>query len=74
MRAFFIIITILMGFYFVQGKVIDNRKDTSLIETPDGNVWEWLDNTLPKGRVFMLMHNNGTKDVEDDIILGIFNS
>lgn len=71
MRVFIMLIASLLGFYQCNGEVVEHNQDVSLIETLDGNLWECYDD-IPEGRaVTMLMYNNGTSSIYDDIIVRI---
>lgn len=40
----------------------------------NGNEWEYADNSLKKGKSYILnMHDNGTETITDDVIYGIKN-
>ena len=71
MRILIIFIITLLGFYPTVGEVVESDNSVSVIETADENLWECYDN-IPVGQsITMLMYDNGTPVVEDDIILYI---
>ena len=72
MRILITFIVALLGFYPVAGEVIECSNEVSVIETADGNLWECLDDLHTGQNVIMLMYDNGTSVVEDDIILYIW--
>lgn len=72
MRILITFIVALLGFYPVAGEVIECSNEVSVIETADGNLWECLDDLHAGQNVTMLMYDNGTPVVEDDIIIHIW--
>lgn len=72
MRILITFIIALLGLYPVAGEVVECDNGIAVIETADGNLWEYYDD-IPEGQeVLMLMHNNGTPCIEDDTILRIW--
>lgn len=56
--------------YELEGTVFEVNKETTFIKDYNGNIWE-IENIVKfeKGqKVTMIMDNNGTKEIEDDII------
>lgn len=42
------------------------------IITPDGNVWEYFDRTIPDGSsVLVTISDEGTEEIEDDVIINV---
>lgn len=72
MRLLISIIIALIDFYPIVGKVIECNNEVSVIETADGNLWECLDDLHTGQNVIMLMYDNGTPVVDDDIIIHIW--
>lgn len=72
MRILITFIIALLGLYPVAGEVVECDNGIAVIETADGNLWGCHDNILKGKEVVMLMFDNGTSFVEDDIIIHIW--
>ena len=72
MRILITFIIALLGLYPVAGEVFECDNGIAVIETADGNLWECLDDLHAGQNVTMLMYDNGTPVVEDDIITHIW--
>jgi len=52
------------------GKMLAFEDGTGyFVETNDGNLWELSENVAPGNT--LVMHNNGTEQVEDDVIISV---
>ena len=56
--------------YYRFGKVIDHKHGLITVEDRTGNSWEfWGDNN---GFIILIMDDNGTADITDDIVVNVF--
>ena len=63
---------IAFGFYTMSGIVIDTDTEVVVVETSDGNIWEFYGTAEIGDHVVLVMHNHGTADIYDDQIVEVF--
>lgn len=70
---FVALILAVCGIYTQSGTVteIDRRADVVMVETTDGNLWEFsgVEDWMEGDGVELTMHDSGTENPEDDVIL-----
>ena len=66
---FKILLTFIIWFYPAVGNVVYSDCGTVCVQTSDGNIWEYYGEEIVGSTVFLMIYNNKTGDLSDDIII-----
>lgn len=61
-----------LNMYLLPGKVLESTGEKVVVESHDGNVWEYYGDAQVGAEIIMVMDDNGTYDITDDRIMEVY--